>query len=250
MSVQLHDDDYVVARLQAGAPGYPDAGPDAGQTLYAARKALRRSRSRRTFGSVAAVVAVLVGLVAVGPIQLPGLGTFGMPFLYNSQPNVGDPPVYPHERMLSDIASLELHVLPVADELGITGYINDPAAWGRPECRVLTWSQGAYRDRNAECANPDDPELPLDAATAAAFARITDAIEQSDVDIYRIDKGSWGPGTSFHLRDNSWRWNWYYSYIPDTPSDATAERRSETSLGDRREVHVSGNWWFTVEPDD
>ena len=34
MSVQLHDDD-VVARLRSGAPGYPEAGPDAGRTLTA-----------------------------------------------------------------------------------------------------------------------------------------------------------------------------------------------------------------------
>ena len=43
MSVQLHDDD-IIARLRAGAPGYPDAGPDAGHTLAAARRALRRRR--------------------------------------------------------------------------------------------------------------------------------------------------------------------------------------------------------------
>ena len=43
MSVQLNDDD-VVARLRAGAPGYPETGPDLGRTLAAGRRALRRSR--------------------------------------------------------------------------------------------------------------------------------------------------------------------------------------------------------------
>jgi hypothetical protein len=138
----------------------------------------------------------------------------------------------------------------VAEELQISGYINDPSFWGSPKCRVLTWSQGAFRDRDPGCVNPDDPELPFDAASEAAFARVTDAIRRSHVDVYRIAKGGWGPGTSFHLSDNSWRWNWYYSYIPGTPTDAPAERRSQTGLGDRREVHVTGNWWFTAEPDD
>lgn len=59
-----------------------------------------------------------------------------------------------------------------------------------------------------------------------------------------------GPGASFHLRDDSWRRNWYYSYVPGTPADAPAEERTRTSLGVRPQVHVSGDWWFTVEPDD
>jgi hypothetical protein len=70
------------------------------------------------------------------------------------------------------------------------------------------------------------------------------------VNAYRIEKGGWGPGTSFHLRDSSWRWNWYYSYIPDTPADASEEVRTPTNLGPRLQVHVTGDWWFTVEPDD
>jgi hypothetical protein len=74
MGVQLRDDD-VVARLRAGAPGYPDAGPDAERTLGAARRALRRRRGLRSVGGVAAVVAAVVGLMAVGPIELPRSGT-------------------------------------------------------------------------------------------------------------------------------------------------------------------------------
>jgi hypothetical protein len=79
---------------------------------------------------------------------------------------------------------------------------------------------------------------------------VYDAIERSDVDIYRIDRGGWGPGTSFHLQDSSIMWNWYYSYIPGTPANAAEEVRTQTPLGVRLEVHVTGDWWFTVEPDD
>ncbi|GIH03030.1 hypothetical protein Rhe02_10970 [Rhizocola hellebori] len=250
MSVQLHDDD-VVARLRAGAPGLPAAGPDARLTLAAARRALRRSRGRRALGGVAAVLAAVLGLAAIGPVELPGIGTFTMPFGYdeNALPNQGNPPLYPRERMLRDVASLESRALPATQELGVLLYIEEPAAWGRPACRVFTWSQGAYRDRDRECVNPDDPEPPFDPASEAAFARMIDAIDQSHVDIFRIEKGGWGPGTSFHLRDDSWRWNWYYSYVPGTPPDAPAQR-TETKLGPRLQVHVTGDWWFTVEPDD
>jgi hypothetical protein len=79
---------------------------------------------------------------------------------------------------------------------------------------------------------------------------VSEAVERSGVNVYRIEKGGWGPGTSFHLRDDSWMWNWYYSYVPGTPADAPAEVREQTQLGVRRQVHVTGNWWFTVEPDD
>ncbi|HEU4426471.1 MAG TPA: hypothetical protein VFR67_28350 [Pilimelia sp.] len=251
MSVQLHDDD-VVARLRAGAPDYPDAGPDPGRTLAAARRALRRSRGRRALGSVATVVAAVVGLTAAGPIELPGIGTFVMPGGHdiNALPNQGEPPVYPRQRLLHDVADLELQVLPVAEDLGLTRYINDAAVWGRPACRVFTWSHGTFLDRDSDCANPDDPGLPFDADSEAAFTRVSDAIEHSGVNVYRIEKGGWGPGTSFHLRDSSWRWNWYYSYIPGTLADAPEEVRTETRLGVRLQVHVSGDWWFTVEPDD
>ncbi|MFF4879430.1 hypothetical protein [Micromonospora sp. NPDC000668] len=251
MSVQLHDDD-VLARLRAGAPGYPDAGPDAGRTLAAARRAMRRSRRRRALGSVAAVVAAVVGLTAAGPIELPGGGRFVMPGGYDvhSLINQGEPPVFPRQRQLDDVADLERQVLPVADDLGLTLYIDEKAAWGRPACRVFTWSHGAFRDRDSSCANPDDPELPFDAESEAAFTRVSDAIEHSGVNVHRIEKGGWGPGTSFHLRDSSWRWNWYYSYVPGTPADAPEEVRTETGLGVRLQVHVSGDWWFTVEPDD
>lgn len=251
MSVQPHDDD-VVARLRAGAPGYPDAGPDAGRTLAAARRALRRSRGRRGLGSVAAVMAVVCGLTAAGPIELPGIGTFVMPFGYdvNSLIHPGEPHVFPRQRLLDDVADLERQVLPVVEELGLTGYIDEPAAWGRPACRGFTWSHGAFTDRDPSCANPDDPMPAFDAESEAAFTRVSDAIERSGVNVYRIEKGGWGPGTSFHLRDDSWRWNWYYSYVPDTPADASEEIRQETSLGVRLQVHVTGNWWFTVEPDD
>jgi hypothetical protein len=251
MSVQLHDDD-VVARLRADAPGYPDAGPDAGRTLAVARRALRRSRGRWALGGVAAVVAAVVGLTAVGPIRVPGLGTFGLPGGYdvNALPNQGNPPVYPRQRMLDDVADLELHVLPVAEDLGLTIYIDDRAARGRPACNGLTWSHGAFGNRDPRCANPDDPHLPFDAESEVAFARVSDAIDHSGVDVYRVETGGWGPGTSFHLQDNSWRWNWYYSYVPDTPADAPEEVRTDTSLGVRLQVHVTGNWWFTVEPDD
>lgn len=251
MSVQLHDDD-VLARLRAGAPGYPDAGPDARRTLAAARRAMRRSRRRRALGSVAAVVAAVVGLTAAGPIELPGGGRFVMPGGYDvhSLINQGEPPVFPRQRQLDDVADLERQVLPVADDLGLTLYIDEKAAWGRPACRVFTWSHGAFRDRDSSCANPDDPELPFDAESEAAFTRVSDAIEHSGVNVHRIEKGGWGPGTSFHLRDSSWRWNWYYSYVPGTPADAPEEVRTETGLGVRLQVHVSGDWWFTVEPDD
>lgn len=250
MSVQLHDDD-VVARLRAGAPGYPDTGPDAGRTLAAARRALRRSRGRRALGSVAAVVAAVVGLSAAGPIALPGGGTFVMPggSDVDSLPNQGEPPLYPRQRMLDDVADLELQVLPVAEELGLTGYIDEKGGWGRRACRGLTWSHGAFRDRDPDCANPDDPEPAFDTQSEAAFTRVSDAIEHSGVNLYRIEKGGWGPGTSFHLRDDSIKWNWYYSYIPDTPADAE-DVREEVQLGVRLQVHVSGDWWFTVEPDD
>lgn len=245
MSVQLHDDD-VVARLRADAPGYPDAGPDAGRTLAAARRALRRSRGRWALGSVAAVVAAVVGLTAVGPIEVPGLGTFVMPGGYdvNSLMNHGEPPVFARQRLLRDVADLERDVLPVTEDLGLTGYID------QGPCRVFTWSHGAFRDRDSDCANPDDPELPFDAESEVAFARVSDAIDDSGVSVYRIEKGGWGPGTSFHLPDSSVMWNWYYSYVPGTPADAPAEVREETSLGPRLQVHVTGNWWFTVEPDD
>ncbi|HVQ17765.1 MAG TPA: hypothetical protein VMT27_01865 [Actinomycetes bacterium] len=251
MSVQLHDDD-VVARLRAGAPGYPDAGPDAGRTLAAARRALRRNRSRRALGSVAAVVAAVVGLTAAGPIELPGGGRFVMPGGYDvhSLINHGEPPVLPRQRQLDDVADLERQVLPVADDLGLTSYMDEKAAWGRPACRVFTWSHGAFLDRDSGCANPDDPGLPFDAESEGAFTRVSDAIEHSGVNVHRIEKGGSGPGTSFHLRDSSWRWNWYYSYVPGTPADAPEEVRTETGLGVRLQVHVSGDWWFTVEPDD
>jgi hypothetical protein len=251
MSVQIHDDD-VVARLRAGAPGYPDAGPDAGRTLAAARRALRSRRRRRALGGVAAVVAAVVGLTAAGPIELPGIGTFVMPGGYDvhSLINQGEPPVLPRQRLLDDIADLEHQVLPVTEELGLTLYIGETAAWGRPACRVFTWSHGAFRDRDPGCSNPDDPEPRFDAESEAAFTRVSDAIERSGVNVYRIEKGGWGPGTSFHLRDSSWTWNWYYSYVPGTPADAPAEVRTDTRLGARLEVHVTGNWWFTTEPDD
>jgi hypothetical protein len=258
MSAQLHDDD-VVARLRTGAPGYPDAGPDAGRTLAAARRALGRSRRRRVLGSVAAVVAAVVGLTAAGPIEVPGFGTFVMPGGYdiNSLLNRGEPPVFARQRLLRDVAALEQHVLPVVDDLGLTGYMNDPPwLWdSRPNCRGLTWSHGAFRDRDPSCANPDDPELPFDAESEAAFTRVADAIEESGVDVFRIDvfqidTGGWGPGTSFHLNDSSIAWNWYYSYDPAAPADTPDELRTETGLGVRLQVHVTGDWWFTVEPDD
>src|SRR5262245_13435290 len=168
MSAQLHDDD-VVARLRAGAPGYPDAGPDAGRTLAGARRALRRRRRGWALGSVAAVVAVVVGLTAVGPLRLPGLGTLVMPGRHDigALPNQGDPPVYPRQRMLDDVASLGREVLPVVEDLGVTAYIDDRAARGRPACNVLTWSHGAFRSSDPRCTNPTDPELPFDAESIA-----------------------------------------------------------------------------------
>lgn len=243
MNVQLPDDD-VVARLRAGAPGYPEAGPDAGRTLTGARRALRRSRGRQALAGVAAVVAAVVGLTAVGPIKLPGSGTFQLPRGYGvgSLPDQGEPPVYPRQRMLDDIADLEQQVLPVTEDLGVTMFINEEGLWGRPACRVFTWSHGAFRDRHSDCANPDDPEPPFDAESNAAFTRVSDAIEHSGVNVFRVEKGGWGgPGTAFHLRDRSWRWNWYYSYVPGTPADAPEEAREETGLGVRPQVHVSGD---------
>ncbi|SNT50490.1 hypothetical protein SAMN05421812_107321 [Asanoa hainanensis] len=247
--MNTHDDD-VVARLRAGDPGYPETGPDAGRTLVAARRALRRSRGRRALaGGLAVAMAAVVGLTTIGGVDLPGV--FPAPFGYDTRslPNEGDPPIYPADRMLDDASSLAL-VLTTTVDLGVTSYLADPGAWGRAGCRAFTWSQGAYRDRHADCANATDPELPFDAASEAAFARVTRAIERSGVDVDRIDKGGWGPGTSFHLRDNSWQWNWYYSYVPDTPPNAPVEKRTQTNLGPRLEVHIVGNWWFTVEPDD
>ncbi len=248
MNVQMHDDD-VIARLRAGAPGYPDAGPDAGRTLAGARRALRRRQGRRALSSVAAAAVGVVGLAAAGPIELPGIGSFAMPGGH-SLPNEGDPPVYPRQKLLHDVAELDADVLPVVENLGLTGYGNDPRRWGRQGCRGLTWSHGAFRDRNSDCSNPDDPELPFDAESEAAFARVSAAIEASGVDVDRIDKGGWGPGTSFHLNDNSIQWNWYYSYDPSTTADEPEEIRTETPLGTRMQVHVTGRWWFTVEPDD
>jgi len=70
------------------------------------------------------------------------------------------------------------------------------------------------------------------------------------VNVYRIGKGGGESGTSFRLQDSSVMWNWYYSYIPGTPADAPEEERTETRLGVRLQVHVGGDWWFTVEPDD
>jgi hypothetical protein len=251
MSAQLHDDD-IAARLREGAPDYPDAGPDAGRALAAARRALRRSRGRRALAGVAAVVAVVAGLAVAGPIHLPGVGTVVAPGGPDSDslPNQGDPPVYPRQRLLDDVAALRLQALPVAEELGITRFINEPGGWGRPACRVFTWSHGAFQDRVSDCANPDDPTPPLDSQSEAAFTRMAGALELTGVDIFRIDKSGWGPGTSFHLRDSSWRWNWYYSYVPGTPADAPAEVREQTGLGVRLQIHVTGDWWFTVEPDD
>jgi hypothetical protein len=251
MSVELHDDDVVV-RLRGGAPGYPEAGPDAGRVLAGARRALRRRRGWWALGSVAAVVAVVLGLTAAGPIRLPGLGTVVKPGGHDTRalPNQGDPPVYPRQRMLDDAAALQRQVLPVAEDLGLTFYIDDRAAWGRPACSFITWSHGAFRDRDARCANPNDPLPPFDADSAAAFTRVSDAVERSGVNVDRIEKGGWGPGTSFHLQDNSLMWNWYYSYEPGTPADAPAEVRTQQRLGVQLKVHVTGDWWFTVEPDD
>jgi hypothetical protein len=249
MSLQLHDDD-VVARLRAGAPGYPEAGPDAGRTLTAARRALRRRRGRRALAGVAAVVALIVGLTAAGPISVPGLGTLvlpGGPDIY-SDPDQGDPPVYPRQQLLEDVADLERYVLPVAEDLGLTFYLDDDGTLGRPACDGFTWSHGAFRDRDPGCANPDDPELAFDAESDAAFARVSDAIELAGVHVDRIDKR--GPATSFHLRDNSIEWNWYYSYVPGTSAGAQEEVRTELRLGPRLQIHVTGDWWFTVEPDD
>lgn len=249
MRAQPYEDE-VVARLQAGAPGYPEFGPDAGHMLFAARRALHRRRGRLALGSVATVMAAVVGLAAAGPITVPGVGTFVMPGAYDfgSFLNQGEPPVLPRQQQLDDVARLEQQVLPLVDELGLTRYINETGPWGRPECRVFTWSHGAFQD--PECANPDDPELPFDGDSDAAFARVSDAIKASGVNAYRIEKGGWGPGTSFHLRDPSWLWNWYYSYVPGTPADAPKEVRTETRIGTRLQVHVTGDWWLTVEPDD
>ncbi|MEV4515520.1 hypothetical protein AB0K00_42005 [Dactylosporangium sp. NPDC049525] len=251
MTVQRDDDD-VVARLRAGAPDYPEAGPDAGRTLAAARRALRRGRGRRALGGVVAVVAAVAGLTVAGPIELPGGGVFVMPGRHDvdALPNQGDPPLYPRQRLLHDVADLERQVLPAAEDLKLTLYIDDAGAGGLPACRVFTWSHGAFLDRDSGCVNPDDPGLPFDTDSEAAFTRVSDAIEHSGVHVYRIEKGAWGPGTSFHLRDSSPRWNWYYSYVPGTPADAPEAVRQETTLGTRLQVHVSGDWWFTVEPDD
>ncbi|MBX6751878.1 MAG: hypothetical protein IRY85_19835 [Micromonosporaceae bacterium] len=250
MSTQLHDDD-VVARLRDGAPNYPDFGPDAGHMLIAARRALRRRRSRQAIGGVAAVMAVVVGLTAAGPIDVPGYGMFVMPGGYDlgSLLNQGEPPTFPRRQLLDDVGRLERHVLPVVEELGLTLYI-DHSTPGGPSCRVFTWSHGAFRDRNSDCANPDDPELPFDAESTTAFTRVADAIDASGVDVYRIDQRGWGSGPSFHLQDSSWLWNWYYSYVPGTPADGPDEVRTQTPRGVRLQVHVTGDWWFTVEPDD
>jgi len=252
MSVQLHDDE-VIARLVAGAPGYPDVGPDAGRTLAAAQRALRRSRRRWALGSVAvAVVVVALGVVgptATGPSERPGIGSPVRPGGH-ADPNQGYPPLYPRQRLLDDVAALQADVLPVAEDLGVTGYLSDPGSWGRPGCHGLTWSHGGFRDRRSECSNPNDPELPFDAPSEAAFKQVSDAIAASGVNVDRIDVGGWGPGTSFHLNDSSIQWNWYYSYDLSTTTDAPEEIRSETSLGPRLQVHVTGDWWFTVEPDD
>jgi hypothetical protein len=243
MSAQLHDDD-VVARLRADAPGYPDAGPHAGRTLAAARRSLRRRRGRWALGSVAALVAAVLGLTAAGPIRVPGLGTIVMPGGHtDALPDQGDPPVYTRQRMLDDVAALQRQVLPVVEDLGLTSYIDDG-----PACRVFTWSRGTSRDR--ACANADNPELPFDSHSATAFKRVSDAITASGVNVYRIEQGGWGPGTAFRLRDSSIMWNWYYSYEPGTPADAPAQVRTQQRLGTQLKVHVTGDWWFTVEPDD
>jgi hypothetical protein len=249
MSIQLHDDD-VVAHLRAGAPGYPESGPDAHRTLAGARRAMRRRWGRRALGSGALAMAAVVGLTAAGPIELPGYGTFVMPGGYDlhSLLNQGEPPVPPRRQLLHDAAELESHVLPVVEELGLTRYLDETGSG--LDCRVFTWSHGAFRDRNSDCSNATDPEPPFDAASEAAFARVSDAIEPSGVNVYRIEKGGWGPGTSFHLRDSSWMWNWYYSYIPSTPADPPAETRTEGRLGTTLRVHITGDWWFTAEPDD
>lgn len=250
MNVPLPDHD-VVARLRAAAPDYPPAGPDAGRTLAAARRAVRRRRGRRILGGGAAVVAAVVGLTAAGPIELPGDGTFVMPggYDFHSLLNQGEPPVPRRERLLDDAAELEQHVLPVVEDLELTLYIDEPARWG-PDCRVFTWSHGAFRDRNPDCANPEDPELPFDAESDAAFARVSGAIDPSGVNVFRIEQGRWEGGISFHLQDRSWMWNWYYSYVPDTPADPPAEIRTDGPLGETLRVHITGDWWFTAEPDD
>jgi len=164
---------------------------------------------------------VVVGLTATGPVDVSGYGTFVMPGWYDfhSLLNQGEPPTFSRRQMLDDVARLERHVLPVVDELGLTLYIDESGPFGLSGCRMFTWSHGAYRDRNPDCASPDDPESPFDAESAAAFARVSDAIDASGVNVHRIDKGGWGPGTSFHLQDSSWLWNWYYSYVPGTPAD-------------------------------
>jgi hypothetical protein len=251
MSVNMRDDE-VVARLRAGAPGYPEFGPDAGRTLAAARRARRRGRGRTALGSASAVLAVVIGLTAAGPIEVPGFGTFVMPGGYdlNSILKQGEPPVFARSRLLRDVADLERHVLPVAEELGLRGYIDDKGSRVRPACPGIAWSRGSFRAPDPRCANPDDPELPFDAESEAAFARVSDAIKRSGVKVNRIDTGDWGPGFLFRLTDSSVMWNWYYSYVPGTPADAPDEVRTETSLGTRLQVHVTDDWWFIVEPDD
>src|SRR5690349_14424644 len=114
MNVRL-DDDEVVARLRAGAPGYPVAGPDAARTLAATRRALRNGRRRRMLSSVAAAVTAVLALTAAGPIELPGVGTFVMPFGYDIHALIhpGEPPAVPRQQLLDDVAGLERQVLPV-----------------------------------------------------------------------------------------------------------------------------------------
>jgi hypothetical protein len=137
----------------------------------------------------------------------------------------------------------------VVEQLGVTRYL-DQAEPSGPGCRVLMWAHGEFRDRHGDCANPDDPEPDLDDESETAFAQISEAIAQSGVDVDRIEKGGWGPGTSFHLEDSSWQWNWFYSYDPDMPADTPDEVTTQTGLGPRLQVHITGDWWFTVEPDD
>jgi hypothetical protein len=254
MSTPTDQYDDVIARLRAQAPGIPPTGPDAAATLARSRRRLRNLRVRQVAGGVAGgVAAVLVAGIAVGPIDLPGGGTFVMPGGYEVRELAGEPPVHSREQMREDVAALEAEVVPVVEDVELSLYLeefNGPIAGTQP-CHVLETARGTFRtpdDKSEGCSNPDE-NFPFDAVAQAQFDGIKAALARTGTNIHRITdrQGAEPTGLHFQLDDVSWLWNWDYVYQPEgIPQDGTVER----ALGTTTYTHITGDWWFMQEPDD
>ncbi len=257
MSTQTDQFDDVVARLRTQAPELPATGPDAAATLARSRRRLRVRRVRQiTGGLVGGVAAVLVAGIAVGPVDLPGGGTFVMPGGYEVRELTDEPPVHSREQTLEDVAALEAEVVPVAEDVELSLYLeeSDGVIVGTQPCHVLETTRGTFRtphDENENCSNPDE-NFPFDAVAQAQFDGIKAALGRTGTDIHRITlrqdlRGGAPTGLHFQLDDRSWQWNWDYVYQPEgIPEDGTVE----DPLGTTTYTHITGDWWFMQEPDD